>query len=89
MGFLNYCKEIHGDTSAQVTLLDINPKMLEVGKQRFLKTPYLNSKYFILYIYYYYFLFEFEILKFYFNSIASVIRSRKRGRSFFNSIKFV
>ncbi|RGB35957.1 ubiE/COQ5 methyltransferase family-domain-containing protein [Rhizophagus diaphanus] len=43
MGFLNYCKEIHGDTSANVTLLDINPKMLEVGKQRFLKTPYHNT----------------------------------------------
>ena len=40
MGFLNYCKEIHGDISALVTLLDINPKMLEVGKQRFAKTPY-------------------------------------------------
>jgi 2-methoxy-6-polyprenyl-1,4-benzoquinol methylase len=46
MGFLNYCKEIHGDTSAKVTLLDINPKMLEVGKQRFLKTPYHNCRYF-------------------------------------------
>ncbi|RIA86429.1 ubiE/COQ5 methyltransferase family-domain-containing protein [Glomus cerebriforme] len=43
MGFLNYCKEIHGDTSAQVTLLDINPKMLEVGRQRFAKTPYHNT----------------------------------------------
>ncbi|KAF0431529.1 ubiquinone/menaquinone [Gigaspora margarita] len=40
MGFLNYCKEIHGDTSAQVTLLDINPKMLDVGRERFNKTPY-------------------------------------------------
>lgn len=46
MGFLNYCKEIHGDTSAKVTLLDINPKMLEVGEQRFLNTPYHNSRYF-------------------------------------------
>ncbi|CAG8556161.1 13328_t:CDS:10, partial [Racocetra persica] len=40
MGFLNYCKEIHGDSSAQVTLLDINPKMVDVGRERFKKTPY-------------------------------------------------
>ncbi|CAG8683445.1 3565_t:CDS:2 [Dentiscutata erythropus] len=40
MGFLNYCKEIHGDTSAQVTLLDINPEMVDVGRERFKKTPY-------------------------------------------------
>jgi 2-methoxy-6-polyprenyl-1,4-benzoquinol methylase len=36
--------QVHGDTSALVTLLDINPKMLEVGKQRFAKTPYNHSK---------------------------------------------
>ncbi|CAG8467380.1 14023_t:CDS:2 [Acaulospora morrowiae] len=40
MRFLNYCKEIHGDNSAQVTLLDINPHMLNVGKKRFSMTPY-------------------------------------------------
>ncbi|CAG8652095.1 11209_t:CDS:10, partial [Cetraspora pellucida] len=40
MGFLNYCKEIHEDTSAQVTLLDINPKMVDVGRERFKRTPY-------------------------------------------------
>ena len=44
MRFLNYCKEVHGDTSAKVTLLDINPKMLEVGKQRFARTLYNHSK---------------------------------------------
>ncbi|CAG8518995.1 9317_t:CDS:2 [Ambispora leptoticha] len=38
LGFLNYCKEIHGDRSAHATVLDINPKMLEVGKKRFAKT---------------------------------------------------
>ncbi|CAG8632184.1 3245_t:CDS:2 [Funneliformis caledonium] len=43
MGFLNYCKEIHGDASAQVTLLDINPKMLEVGKKRFAKSSYNHT----------------------------------------------
>ncbi|CAG8433462.1 5295_t:CDS:2 [Ambispora gerdemannii] len=40
LGFLNYCKEIHGDQSAHVTVLDINPNMLEVGKKRFAKTVY-------------------------------------------------
>lgn len=88
MGFLNYCKEIHGDTSAKVTLLDINPKMLEVGKQRFLKTPYHNCRYFFL-IPMYVSIFEFKVLFPSIYSIASNIRSRKRGRSFINSIKFV
>ena len=44
MGFLNFCKEVHGDTTAKVTVLDINPKMLEVCKQRFSKIPHINSK---------------------------------------------
>jgi len=43
MRFLDYCKETHGDNSAQVTIFDINPNMLEVGKERFSKTPYHNS----------------------------------------------
>ncbi|KAG0290053.1 2-hexaprenyl-6-methoxy-1,4-benzoquinone methyltransferase [Linnemannia gamsii] len=43
MRFLDYCKETHGDSSAQVTVFDINPNMLEVGKERFTKTPYHNS----------------------------------------------
>ncbi|CAJ0837361.1 11166_t:CDS:2, partial [Entrophospora sp. SA101] len=43
MGFLNYCKEIHGDTTAKVTVLDINSKMLEVCKQRFSKIPHINQ----------------------------------------------
>jgi len=46
MRFLDYCKETHGDNSAQVTVFDINPNMLEVGKERFTKTPYHNSKFF-------------------------------------------
>ncbi|CAG8435679.1 6205_t:CDS:2 [Diversispora eburnea] len=40
MGFFNYCKEIHKDTTAKATLLDINSKMLEVGKKRFSMTSY-------------------------------------------------
>lgn len=44
MRFLDYCKETHGDSSAQVTVFDINPNMLEVGKERFTKTPYHNSR---------------------------------------------
>ncbi|RHZ75934.1 hypothetical protein Glove_208g89 [Diversispora epigaea] len=40
MGFFNYCKEIHNDITAKATLLDINPKMLEVGKERFSMTSY-------------------------------------------------
>ena len=43
MRFLDYCKETHGDNSASVTVFDINPNMLEVGKERFTKTPYHNS----------------------------------------------
>ena len=43
MRFLDYCKETHGDSTAQVTVFDINPNMLEVGKERFTKTPYHNS----------------------------------------------
>ncbi|KAG9303902.1 hypothetical protein G9A89_005812 [Geosiphon pyriformis] len=43
LGFLNYCQKIHGDSSAQVVVLDINPKMLEVGKQRFAKTSYITN----------------------------------------------
>lgn len=43
MRFLDYCKETHGDSTAKVTVFDINPNMLEVGKERFTKTPYHNS----------------------------------------------
>lgn len=43
MRFLDYCKETHGDNSAQVTVFDINPNMLQVGQERFAKTPYHNS----------------------------------------------
>ncbi|KAF9289579.1 2-hexaprenyl-6-methoxy-1,4-benzoquinone methyltransferase [Linnemannia elongata] len=43
MRFLDYCKETHGDSTAQVTVFDINPNMLEVGKERFTKTPYHNT----------------------------------------------
>ncbi|KAF9952309.1 2-hexaprenyl-6-methoxy-1,4-benzoquinone methyltransferase [Mortierella alpina] len=43
MRFLDYCKETHGDNSAQVTVFDINPNMLQVGQERFAKTPYHNT----------------------------------------------
>ena len=42
--FLDYCRNIHQDSTASVTMVDINPHMLEEGKKRFTKTPYANSK---------------------------------------------
>jgi 2-methoxy-6-polyprenyl-1,4-benzoquinol methylase len=44
MRFLDYCKNIHNDSSATVKLVDINPQMLKVGEQRFQSTPYANSE---------------------------------------------
>ncbi|KAI8144172.1 UbiE/COQ5 methyltransferase [Fennellomyces sp. T-0311] len=41
--FLDYCKNIHKDSTASVTMVDINPHMLEEGKKRFAKTPYANT----------------------------------------------
>ncbi|ORY05444.1 ubiquinone/menaquinone [Basidiobolus meristosporus CBS 931.73] len=43
MRFLNYCKEVHGDKTASVTMMDINPNMLKVGEERFQQTPYHGS----------------------------------------------
>ena len=44
MRFLDYCASIHGDKTAEVVCIDINPRMLEVGKERFEKTPYIKCK---------------------------------------------
>ncbi|KAK9720810.1 2-hexaprenyl-6-methoxy-1,4-benzoquinone methyltransferase [Basidiobolus ranarum] len=44
MRFLDYCKEVHGDKSASVTMLDINPNMLKVGEERFQQTPYHGTE---------------------------------------------
>ncbi|KAI7852628.1 UbiE/COQ5 methyltransferase [Circinella umbellata] len=41
--FLDYCRNIHQDSTASVTMVDINPHMLEEGKKRFTKTPYANT----------------------------------------------
>ncbi|CAO3675222.1 unnamed protein product [Umbelopsis vinacea] len=43
MRFLDYCKNIHNDSSATVKMIDINPHMLKVGEQRFQSTPYANT----------------------------------------------
>ncbi|KAG2174727.1 hypothetical protein INT43_005785 [Umbelopsis isabellina] len=43
MRFLDYCKNIHNDSSASVKMIDINPHMLKVGEQRFQATPYANT----------------------------------------------
>ncbi|GAB5585512.1 2-hexaprenyl-6-methoxy-1 [Umbelopsis nana] len=43
MRFLDYCKNIHNDSSATVKMVDINPHMLKVGEQRFQTTPYANT----------------------------------------------
>lgn len=45
MRFLDYCKNIHRDNTSHVTMVDINPHMLEEGKKRFAASPYVNSKY--------------------------------------------
>ncbi|KAG0182845.1 2-hexaprenyl-6-methoxy-1,4-benzoquinone methyltransferase [Apophysomyces sp. BC1034] len=36
-------KNIHRDSTAQVTMVDINPHMLEEGKKRFQSSPYANT----------------------------------------------
>ncbi|KAI7902158.1 UbiE/COQ5 methyltransferase [Cokeromyces recurvatus] len=41
--FLDYCKNIHHDSTATVKLVDINPHMLEEGKKRFQRTSYANT----------------------------------------------
>ncbi|KAI9025808.1 UbiE/COQ5 methyltransferase [Phycomyces nitens] len=41
--FLDFCKNIHRDSTASVTMVDINPHMLEEGKKRFQKTQYANT----------------------------------------------
>ncbi|KAJ1908858.1 hypothetical protein IWQ60_011490 [Tieghemiomyces parasiticus] len=38
--FLNYCDSVHGDQTARVHLVDINPDMVEVGRQRFKNSAY-------------------------------------------------
>ncbi|KAI9316106.1 UbiE/COQ5 methyltransferase [Dichotomocladium elegans] len=43
MRFLDYCKNIHKDSTATVTMVDINPHMLEEGKKRFASSPYANT----------------------------------------------
>ncbi|KAI7864867.1 UbiE/COQ5 methyltransferase [Spinellus fusiger] len=44
MRFLDFCKNTHRDSTANVTMVDINPEMLEQGKKRFEATPYIQSK---------------------------------------------
>ncbi|EIE88698.1 hypothetical protein G6F46_006208 [Rhizopus delemar] len=41
--FLNYCKNVHRDNTASVTLVDINPHMLGEGEKRFKTTPYAHT----------------------------------------------
>ncbi|ORX51993.1 ubiquinone/menaquinone [Hesseltinella vesiculosa] len=41
--FLDYCRNIHHDSSASVTMVDINPHMLEEGKKRFQTSPYAHT----------------------------------------------
>ncbi|KAI8339435.1 UbiE/COQ5 methyltransferase [Chlamydoabsidia padenii] len=41
--FLDYCRNIHRDSTASVTMVDINPHMLEEGKKRFQTTPYAHT----------------------------------------------
>ncbi|OAD76387.1 hypothetical protein PHYBLDRAFT_110261 [Phycomyces blakesleeanus NRRL 1555(-)] len=41
--FLDFCKNIHRDSTASVTMVDINPHMLEEGKKRFQKTQYAHT----------------------------------------------
>ena len=45
MRFLDYCKNIHRDNTSHVTMVDINPHMLEEGKKRFASSQYANSTY--------------------------------------------
>ncbi|KAJ1983346.1 2-hexaprenyl-6-methoxy-1,4-benzoquinone methyltransferase [Dimargaris verticillata] len=40
MRFLNYCRNAHHDHTAHVHLVDINPEMVNVGRQRFHNTVY-------------------------------------------------
>ncbi|KAI8070836.1 UbiE/COQ5 methyltransferase [Gongronella butleri] len=41
--FLDYCRNIHHDHTASVTMVDINPHMLEEGKKRFQTSPYAHT----------------------------------------------
>ncbi|KAJ3043306.1 2-hexaprenyl-6-methoxy-1,4-benzoquinone methyltransferase [Rhizophlyctis rosea] len=41
--FLDYVKNTHGSSNAKVTVVDINPAMLEVGKERTAEFGYKNS----------------------------------------------
>ncbi|KAJ8657245.1 hypothetical protein O0I10_007061 [Lichtheimia ornata] len=43
MRFLDYCKNIHRDNTSHVTMVDINPHMLEEGKKRFASSPYATT----------------------------------------------
>ncbi|KAI7885039.1 UbiE/COQ5 methyltransferase [Lichtheimia hyalospora FSU 10163] len=43
MRFLDYCKNIHRDNTSHVTMVDINPHMLEEGKKRFASSQYANT----------------------------------------------
>ena len=40
---LDYCREIHGDTTSKVTVADINPGMLAEGRRRAKTSAYANS----------------------------------------------
>ncbi|GAA5822750.1 hypothetical protein JCM10212_000320 [Sporobolomyces blumeae] len=43
MRILDHARERYGDRELNVTMLDINPEMLEEGKKRFAKTMYHNT----------------------------------------------
>lgn len=43
MRILDHAREKYGDRETSVSMLDINPEMLEEGKKRFAKTMYHNS----------------------------------------------
>lgn len=45
MRILDHAREKYGDRETSVSMLDINPEMLEEGKKRFAKTMYHNSAY--------------------------------------------
>lgn len=44
MRILDHAREKYGDRETSVSMLDINPEMLEEGKKRFAKTMYHNSE---------------------------------------------
>lgn len=41
---LDHCTNVHGDTTSEVTVADINPEMLAEGRKRAKDTPYNNTK---------------------------------------------